>query len=66
VANALDAEHLQKVDEVRIRDEDGGWVLEVAGAGDMTMERLAATARSDMLSDVFGKRVIIRSVGTGS
>jgi hypothetical protein len=32
----------------------------------MTMERLAATARSDMLSDVFGKRVIIRGVGTGS
>ena len=24
LANALDAEHLQKVDEVRIRDEDGG------------------------------------------
>jgi exopolyphosphatase / guanosine-5'-triphosphate,3'-diphosphate pyrophosphatase len=66
LANALDAEHLQKVDEVRIRDEDGGWVLEVTGAGDMTMERLAATARSDMLSDVFGKRVIIRSVGTSS
>src|SRR5262245_55557714 len=66
LANALDAEHLQKVHEVRIRDEDGGWILEVAGTGDMTMERLAATARSDMLSDVFGKRVIIRSVGTGS
>jgi exopolyphosphatase / guanosine-5'-triphosphate,3'-diphosphate pyrophosphatase len=66
VANALDAEHLQKVDEVRIREEDGGWVLEVAGTGDMTMERLAATARSDMLGDVFGKRVIIRSLGTGS
>jgi exopolyphosphatase/guanosine-5'-triphosphate,3'-diphosphate pyrophosphatase len=66
LANALDAEHLQKIDDVRIRDEDRGWVLQVAGTGDMTMERLAATARSDMLSDVFGKRVIIRSVGTGS
>lgn len=65
VANALDAEHLQKVTDVRIRDEGGGWVLEVEGTGDMTMERLAATARADMLCDVFGKRVVIRLAETG-
>ncbi len=64
VANALDAGHLQKVTDVRIRDEDRGWVLEVEGTGDLTMERLAATARADMLCDVFGKRVVIRLAET--
>ena len=41
LANALDADHLQKVKDVRLLPEDGDWVLEVEGAGDLTMERLA-------------------------
>ena len=44
VANALDADHLQKVRDVRVLREDEQWVLEVDGGGDLTMERLAALA----------------------
>src|SRR5262245_16648403 len=65
VANALDAEHLQKIDDVHIADEDGTWVVALRGSGDLTMERLAATARADLLADVFGKRVVIRGSGVG-
>jgi exopolyphosphatase/guanosine-5'-triphosphate,3'-diphosphate pyrophosphatase len=65
LANALDAEHLQNVDDVRIQEDEDGWLVEIEGTGDLTMERLAATARADLLSDVFGKRVIIRGAGVG-
>jgi exopolyphosphatase/guanosine-5'-triphosphate,3'-diphosphate pyrophosphatase len=65
LANALDADHLQKVKDVRVLQEDDGFVLEVEGAGDLTMERLAALARADQLTDVFGRRVSFReSAGT--
>ena len=63
VANALDADHLQKVKDVRVVREDDGWVLEVEGAGDLTMERLAALARADQLTEVFGRRVTFREGG---
>ena len=42
LANALDADHLQKVKDVKVLSEDDEWVLEVDGAGDLTMERLAS------------------------
>jgi exopolyphosphatase / guanosine-5'-triphosphate,3'-diphosphate pyrophosphatase len=58
MANALDADHLQKVKDVKVLPEDDGWVLEVDGAGDLTMERLAALARADFLTEVFGRKII--------
>ena len=63
VANALDADHLQKVRAVRLLREDEQWVLEVEGGGDLTLERLAALARADMLTDVFGSKVGFREAG---
>jgi len=60
LANALDADHLQKVQDVRLIPEEGEWVLEVEGAGDLTMERLAAQARSDLITEVFGRRLAFR------
>jgi exopolyphosphatase/guanosine-5'-triphosphate,3'-diphosphate pyrophosphatase len=63
VANALDADHLQKVKDVRVAREEDGWALEVDGAGDLTMERLAALARADQLTEVFGRRVSFRETG---
>jgi exopolyphosphatase/guanosine-5'-triphosphate,3'-diphosphate pyrophosphatase len=60
LANALDADHLQKVQDVRLVAEDGGWALEVEGAADLTMERLAAQARSDLITEVFGRRLAFR------
>jgi exopolyphosphatase/guanosine-5'-triphosphate,3'-diphosphate pyrophosphatase len=66
VANALDADHLQKVRGVRLLREDETWVLEVEGGGDLTLERLAALARADMLTEVFGSKVGFReAVGRG-
>jgi exopolyphosphatase/guanosine-5'-triphosphate,3'-diphosphate pyrophosphatase len=63
VANALDAEHLQKVASVRVRRAEREWVLEIEGTGDLTMELLAATARADMFSDTFGQNLVIRHGG---
>jgi exopolyphosphatase/guanosine-5'-triphosphate,3'-diphosphate pyrophosphatase len=66
LANSLDAEHMQKVSEVSLREEDGRWVIELHGRGDLTMERMAATSRADLLADVFGKHVVIRGAGAGA
>jgi len=63
VANALDAEHEQKVSEIRVTEDGGAWVIDLEGRGDLTMERLAATSRADLLADVFGKQVVIRGAG---
>lgn len=63
VANALDAEHLQKVRDVRLVRQDAAWLLELDVAGDVTMELIAASARADMLSETFGRQVRIRPVG---
>jgi exopolyphosphatase/guanosine-5'-triphosphate,3'-diphosphate pyrophosphatase len=63
VANALDAEHLRKVGDVHLVRGDTGWILELKGSGDVTMEQMAATARSDMFVEVFGRRLVIRPAG---
>ena len=60
VANALDADHLQKVREVRVLREEEQWVLEVEGGGDLTLERLASLARADLLVEVFGRKLAFR------
>ncbi len=65
LANALDSDHQQKVKDVKVRPEGGLIALEVEGAGDLTMERLATLARSDFFQDAFGRRVIFREVGRG-
>jgi len=38
-------------------------VLEVDGGGDLTLERLAALARADLLTEVFGRKVGFREGG---
>jgi len=63
VANALDADHLQKVEELEIRDTGESLVLEVRGAGELTMERLASLHRADLMGEVFGRRVGFRELG---
>ena len=63
VANALDAEHLQKVTGLRLRRHDRSWILEIDGTGDLTMELLAAAARADMFADTFGQPLVIRRAG---
>jgi exopolyphosphatase / guanosine-5'-triphosphate,3'-diphosphate pyrophosphatase len=63
LANALDAEHLQKVKELKLLRRDRAWVLEVDGDGDLTMEQLATTARTDMFVETYGRELVIRSTG---
>jgi exopolyphosphatase/guanosine-5'-triphosphate,3'-diphosphate pyrophosphatase len=63
VANALDAEHGQKITELRVTRDDDAWVLEVTGHGDLTMERLATTARADLFAQVFGHELVFRGPG---
>jgi exopolyphosphatase/guanosine-5'-triphosphate,3'-diphosphate pyrophosphatase len=60
LANALDAEHLQKVSAVRLLRGGRNWILEVEGDGDLTMEQLAATARSDMFANTYVHNLVIR------
>jgi exopolyphosphatase/guanosine-5'-triphosphate,3'-diphosphate pyrophosphatase len=60
VANALDAEHLQKVTGLVLVKRERSWILEIDGTGDLTMEQLAATARADMFADTFGQELAIR------
>jgi exopolyphosphatase / guanosine-5'-triphosphate,3'-diphosphate pyrophosphatase len=66
LANALDAEHEQKVTDITLQEADRGWILELTGRGDLTMERLAAAARADMLVDVFGRPTEVRGAGAGA
>ena len=65
VANALDAEHLQKVTTLRIQRGERSWILEIDGSGDLTMEQLVATARSDMFAETFGQEIVVRRGGVG-
>jgi exopolyphosphatase/guanosine-5'-triphosphate,3'-diphosphate pyrophosphatase len=60
VANALDADHLQKVSDLKLLTDEDPWVLEVEAAGDLTMERLATRARADLMTEVFGRKLTVR------
>jgi exopolyphosphatase/guanosine-5'-triphosphate,3'-diphosphate pyrophosphatase len=64
LANALDADHLQKVRGLRIVREPDLWLLETEGAGDFTIERLAALSRADLFIDVFGRKLGFREAGS--
>jgi exopolyphosphatase / guanosine-5'-triphosphate,3'-diphosphate pyrophosphatase len=63
LANALDAEHLQKVKDITLTRGQQSWVLELHSAGDITMEQMAAKARTDMFTEVFGRQLVIRLAG---
>jgi exopolyphosphatase / guanosine-5'-triphosphate,3'-diphosphate pyrophosphatase len=63
LANALDAEHLQKVEDVRLDRREKVWVLELVANGDVVMEQMAAQSRIDMFTETFGRDVVIRLAG---
>ena len=60
VANALDAEHLQKVRDIHLVRRDKTWVVELESNGDVTMEQMAAMARADLFSEVFGRHLTVQ------
>ncbi len=63
LANALDAEHAQKVTDLQLMRRSSSWILELDGTGDLTMELLSANARKDMFVETFGRELVIRSGG---
>jgi exopolyphosphatase/guanosine-5'-triphosphate,3'-diphosphate pyrophosphatase len=66
IANALDAEHSQKVQDVHVRGAEGAWLLDVHGVGDLAMERMKVEARADLFHDVFGRTLSWRGAGVHS
>ena len=66
IANALDAEHGQKVQDVHVRAADGAWLLDVQGVGDLAMERMKVEARADLFHEVFGRALSWRGAGVQS
>jgi exopolyphosphatase/guanosine-5'-triphosphate,3'-diphosphate pyrophosphatase len=66
LANALDAEHLGKVREVRLQRGGDVWTLELESTGDVTMEQMAAQARLDLFTETFGRQVRLRQTGVGT
>ena len=64
VANALDADHLQKVKDLRIERGPEAWFVEVDGVGDLTLERLVMLARADLFHEVFGHKLAFRERAT--
>jgi exopolyphosphatase / guanosine-5'-triphosphate,3'-diphosphate pyrophosphatase len=63
VANALDAQHLQRVHTLRVLRDAKVWTLEIESSGDVTLEKMAATARADMFVDTFGRQLLVRVAG---
>ena len=59
IANALDAEHVQKVRGLQLVRRDTTWMMQLDGTGDMTMERLAATRPPDLFVATFGRQLVI-------
>ena len=54
---------MQKVKGLRVTRRGSTWVIELEGSGDLTMERLAATARADMFVETFGRQVVVQPPG---
>ena len=66
LVNALDAEHAQKVRDVKLIRRGSNWILELEGDADLTLEQLAATARGDMFAEIYGRQLIVRRAGVVS
>jgi exopolyphosphatase/guanosine-5'-triphosphate,3'-diphosphate pyrophosphatase len=62
VANALDKDNLQKVIDLKISREGDQIALLVPNISDLPMGRLAVASRSDLFTEVFGKKIILREV----
>jgi exopolyphosphatase/guanosine-5'-triphosphate,3'-diphosphate pyrophosphatase len=59
IADALDREHLQRVDDVSAAVRDGELLLSVHGSGDLALERWALTRKADLFRDTFGLDVAL-------
>jgi exopolyphosphatase/guanosine-5'-triphosphate,3'-diphosphate pyrophosphatase len=60
VANALDKEHLPKVTDLKVAREGDQLILQAQNVSDLSMERMALAGRSELFSEVFGKKIVLR------
>jgi exopolyphosphatase/guanosine-5'-triphosphate,3'-diphosphate pyrophosphatase len=60
VANALDKDHMQKIMDLKISREGDQIVLMVQNVSDLAMGRMALANRSDLFTEIFGKKIILR------
>jgi exopolyphosphatase/guanosine-5'-triphosphate,3'-diphosphate pyrophosphatase len=65
-ANALDKEHLQKIADLKLTREGDHLVLLANTNADLTMERMALASRSDLFTEVFGKKLLLREASRTS
>jgi exopolyphosphatase / guanosine-5'-triphosphate,3'-diphosphate pyrophosphatase len=68
IADALDREHLQRVTSVLVDVEDDAIVLEIAGSGDLLLERWALAKKCRMFEAEFGRTLKsnFRDLGPGT
>jgi len=57
VADALDREHRQAVDDVRVELRAGAVLLRAEGTGDLVLESWAVERKSDLFERQFGRKV---------
>ena len=60
IANALDAEHVQKVRSVRVMRRGSTWVLELEGSATSRWSGWPARRAADMLVETFGRQVLLQ------
>jgi exopolyphosphatase/guanosine-5'-triphosphate,3'-diphosphate pyrophosphatase len=61
VADALERNHMQLVQDVTFSREKGQFVIIVRDVTDLTLERLAMKEKADMFEDIYGMKVAIRA-----
>jgi exopolyphosphatase/guanosine-5'-triphosphate,3'-diphosphate pyrophosphatase len=60
LADALDRSHLQQAESAAVAVSGDEIVITVAGADDLTLERLALKEKGALFEDIFGLKVVLR------
>lgn len=64
IADALEQEDSKKIRNLHVtkEPENDRYVLEIEAEGDLTMEKLALEAKSDLFLEIYGKPIVLRQV----
>jgi len=63
VADALDRSHSQRIRDMVFTREPDQFVITTGSAEDVTLERLSMEEKSGMFKDLYGRRIILRTMG---
>ncbi|MBW7907646.1 MAG: HD domain-containing protein [Kiritimatiellae bacterium] len=61
VADALDRNRMQQVQDIRCTREEGHFIVWVSDVEDLTLERLALKEKESLFDDVYGMKVVFRT-----